>query len=95
MYQSAPSGPRVIRHWVEALAALNCVMTPAVVMRPTLPVPVNQSAPSGPEARLVPTALSPPGTGNSVMHSDGLATQPPNFVRSIRAIRPVWSTLPL
>ena len=48
-YQSAPSDPFVIPLPGVALAAVNCVMTPAVVMRLTLPLSVNQIAPSGPD----------------------------------------------
>src|SRR5215831_15743636 len=94
VYQTAPSGPPVMCVWPNVATELNCVIVPLVVMRLTLP-PADQSAPSGPAARLTPTAASPPGTGNSVMHFVGWASHPLNFVRSIRAIRPVWSGLAL
>ena len=88
-YQSAPSAPRVMPPTGVELAALNCVMMPLVVMRPTLPALVNQSAPSGPDVMPEYWKSTPPGTANSVMQSDGLALQPISFVRSIRAIRTV------
>src|SRR5262245_10310882 len=87
-YQTLPSGPRVMQAWVVALAAVNWVMAPAVVIRLTLRVVVNQMAPSGPAVIPVSPKLPPsPGITHSVMHCEGVATQPLSFVRSIRATR--------